>query len=157
MAGGVDVLAFGAHSDDVELGCGGLLIKLRRAGYRTAIVDLTQSELNSRAAPEVIAEEAAQAAEVLGVEFRERLDLGDAQLQDSFENRVRIAEIIRRYRPKLVLAPYFGDRHPDHAAAGTLVKNAQLYCRLKRLGGLPPPHAPQLVLFYLMHDYVRPP
>ena len=152
----VDVLAFGAHSDDVELGCGGLLLKLKRAGHRTGIVDLTQSELNSRAAPEVIAKEAEEAAGVLGVDLRQRLDLGDARLQDNYENRLLVAEVIRRYRPQIILAPYWGDRHPDHAACGLLVKNARLYCRLKRLEGPSPPHAPELFLFYLMHDYVPP-
>jgi len=152
----VDVLAFGAHSDDVELGCGGLLIKLGRAGYRTGIVDLTRGELNSRATPEVIEREAEAAAKILGVSFRERLDLGDARLQDNFENRRLIAELIRRHRPKLVLAPYFGDRHPDHAVSGLLVRNAQLHCRLRRLEASYPPHAPKLLLFYFMHDYVPP-
>jgi len=152
----VEILAFGAHSDDVELGCGGLLLKMKRAGHGTGIVDLTRSELNSRAAPEVIAKEAEEAAEILGVDLRERLDLGDARLQDSYENRLLIAEVIRRYRPKVILAPYWSDRHPDHAATGLLVKNSRLYCRIKRLESRFPPHAPELLLFYLMHDYVSP-
>ncbi len=152
----IDILAFGAHCDDVELACGGFLLKMKELGWTTGIIDLTRGEMNSKATPEVIAQEASKAAKILGTALRRTLDLGDARIEDTYENRVTISRIIREFQPNLVLAPYWKDRHNDHCMTGRLVKNSNLYCRLKKLGIPFPPCAPQLVLFYLLHDYYSP-
>lgn len=152
----IDILAFGAHPDDVELGCSGLLIRMKKLGHTIGIIDLTRSEMNSRASPETIARESSEAAKILGVDIRKNLDLGDTRIKDTYENRLIIAEIVREYRPEIVLATYFNDRHIDHRTAGLLIKNSNLYCRLKKLESKFPPHGPKLFLFYLLQDYSPP-
>jgi N-acetylglucosamine malate deacetylase 1 len=152
----VDVLIFGAHPDDVEWGVGGLALLLRDKGVRFAIVDLTRGEMGSRGTHEERAIETAKATEFLGVTARETLSLPDCGLIDSPENRRLIAGIVRRYRPRIVLAPLWEDRHPDHAAAGLMVRNAQLYCVLKKLDDPNPPHKPAAFLFYPLHKFQQP-
>jgi len=152
----IDILAFGAHCDDVELTCGGFFLKMKELGWTTGIIDLTRGEMNSKATPEVIAEEAARAAKILGVNIRRNLDMGDARIEDNYENRVTICRVIRELQPTLVLAPYWKDRHNDHRMTGWLVKNSNLYCRLEKLAIPFSPYAPQLFLFYLLHNYYPP-
>lgn len=152
----VDILAFGAHCDDVELGCSGLLLKMRDSGKKIGLIDLTRGEMNSKASPEIIAQEASKAAKILGTSVRKNLDLGDARIEDTHQNRVLVAQTIREYPPVAVLAPYWGDCHNDHRATGWLVRNSSLYCRLKKLNSRFPPHDPRLFLFYLLHDYASP-
>ncbi len=130
----VDVLFIGAHPDDVEWGVGGIALLLREQGVSFAIVDLTQGEMGSRGTVEGRAVEAARAAEFLGASARENLKLPDGGLVDSPENRRLIAGVVRRYRPKIVVAPLWEDRHPDHAAAGLMVRNSALFCGLKNSG-----------------------
>jgi N-acetylglucosamine malate deacetylase 1 len=152
----VDVLLIGAHPDDVEWGAGGIALLLRNAGISFAILDLTRGEMGSRGTPEHRQAEAALAAEFMGASARETLDLPDCGLADAPEHRRRVASVIRRYRPKIVLAPLWEDRHPDHAAAGLLVRNSQLYCTLAKLDDPNPPHKPGAFLFYALHHSVRP-
>jgi bacillithiol biosynthesis deacetylase BshB1 len=152
----IDILAFGAHRDDVEIGCSGLLLKMKKAQHTTGIIDLTQSEMNSRASPETIAGESSEATRILDVDLRQTFNLGDSRVNDTHENRLFVAEIIRKYRPEIILAPYFQDRHIDHTMTGTLVKNSNLFCRLKKLKSDFPPHGPKLFLFYLLQSYVPP-
>jgi N-acetylglucosamine malate deacetylase 1 len=151
----VDVLLFGAHPDDVEWGAGGIALLLRDAGISFAIVDLTNGEMGSRGTLEQRQVEAASAAELLRA-TREALNLPDCGLVDSPENRRIVARVIRRHRPGLVIAPFWEDRHPDHAAAGLMVRNAQLYCALKKLDDPNPPHKPHAFLFYPLHKFERP-
>jgi bacillithiol biosynthesis deacetylase BshB1 len=151
----VDVLLFGAHPDDVEWGAGGIALLLRNAGISFAIVDLTNGEMGSRGTLEERQVEAASAAELLRA-TREALNLPDCGLVDSPENRRIVARVIRRHRPGLVIAPFWEDRHPDHAAAGLMVRNAQLYCALKKLDDPNPPHKPHAFLFYPLHKFERP-
>jgi N-acetylglucosamine malate deacetylase 1 len=151
----VDVLLFGAHPDDVEWGAGGIALLLRDAGISFAIVDLTNGEMGSRGTLEKRQVEAASAAELLRA-TREALNLPDCGLVDSPENRRIVARVIRRHRPGLVIAPFWEDRHPDHAAAGLMVRNAQLYCALKKLDDPNPPHKPHAFLFYPLHKFERP-
>jgi bacillithiol biosynthesis deacetylase BshB1 len=152
----VDVLLFGAHPDDVEWGTGGTVLTLRAAGNSFGIVDLTRGEMGSRGSSEERDKEAEQAASWMGARFRENLGLPDCGLIDSVENRKKIASVIRRWRPKLVLAPYWQDRHPDHAATGNLVRNAGVYCALKKLDDPNPPHKPSAYLYYLLHHFTPP-
>ncbi len=152
----VDVLLFGAHPDDVEWGAGGIALLLREGGVSFAIVDMTNGERGSRGTLEQRQVEATAAATFLGASSRESLGLPDCGLVDSPDNRRLIASAIRRHRPKLVLAPYWEDRHPDHAAAGLMVRNAQLYCALTKLDDPNPPHKPAAFLFYLLNKFEEP-
>jgi len=152
----VDVLLFGAHPDDVEWGAGGITLLLCDKGIRFAIVDMTNGEMGSRGTPERRRVEAVEAAEFVGAAARESLNLPDCGLVDSPENRRLAASAIRRYRPKLVLAPYWEDRHPDHAAAGLVVRNSQLYCSLTKLDDPNPPHKPAAFFFYLLNRFEQP-
>ena len=152
----VDVLVFGAHPDDVEWGAGGMSLLLRDRGATLAIVDLTAGEMGSRGTTEERAVEAETAARYLGAVSRENLFFPDGGLIDSPDARKRVAAVIRRHRPRLVLAPYWQDRHPDHAAAGLTVRNSSLYCALSKSGDPNPPHKPAAFLFYLLHNFDRP-
>ena len=103
----VDILALAAHSDDVELTCGGTLLKMVDQGYSVGILDLTEGEMGTRGTPEIRAAEAEAARKVLGAQFRTRLDLGDSQLTNSIENRMVVAQQIRDRRPRTVILPYW--------------------------------------------------
>ena len=120
----IDVLAIGAHPDDVELHAGGTLHRLADLGYTTAIVDLTRGEASTRGTVAQRGEEAFAAASVLGVKFRETLDLGDARLIDSEANRSAVVLLLRKMRPQLVLTHYADQPHPDHMAASAIVAAA---------------------------------
>jgi len=151
----VDVLLFGAHPDDVEWGVGGIALLLREREIPFAIVDLTSGEMGSRGTPEGRKLESKSAANSLGA-TRETLCLPDCGLVDTPENRRLIASVIRRYRPKIVVAPLWEDRHPDHAAAGLIVQNSRLFCTLKTLDDPNPPHKPAAFLFYPIHKFHQP-
>src|SRR3984885_4098044 len=154
--GTVDVLLFGAHPDDVEWGAGGTILKLRATGTSFGVVDLTRGEMGSRGTSEERDKEARDAASQMGARFRENLGLPDCGISDSLENRQRVASLIRRYRPKIVLAPYWKDRHPDHAATGRLIRNSAVHCTLKKSNDPNPPHKPSAFLYYLLHHFTRP-
>ncbi len=153
---GLDFLLFGAHPDDVEWGAGGTLLMMKQQGLSLAIVDLTAGEMGSRGTPEERSEEAEAAASFVGAVARENLQLPDCGLVDTPETRRLIASTIRRFRPKVVIAPYWEDRHPDHAAAGAMVRNSALFCTLQKLENSEPPHKPDLFLFYLLHNFDKP-
>jgi N-acetylglucosamine malate deacetylase 1 len=152
----VDVLLFGAHPDDVEWGAGGIMLLLQRKGISFAIVDLTKGELGSRGTPLERAREAEFAANFLGGVKRENLGMLDGGLVDTPKTRKRIAEVIREHRPQLVLAPLWKDRHPDHVAAGRMVRNAALFCALKKSDSPHAPHKPANTLYFLLHHVARP-
>jgi bacillithiol biosynthesis deacetylase BshB1 len=152
----VDVVFFGAHPDDVEWGAGGIALRLQQQSVPFLIVDLTNGEMGSRGTPEDRAVEAGNAAAFVGAVGRENLGMPDGGLADSPDARKRIAAVIRQHRPKLVLAPFWEDRHPDHAAAGLVVRNSPLYCALRKSGDPNPPHKPAAFLYYLLHNFDRP-
>ena len=120
----VDILAIGAHPDDVELGCGGTLAKLISEGKTVAVVDLTQGELGTRGTNITRAEEAANASEILGFSDRVNLKMKDGFLQNSEEYQMQIVRVIRKYQPEIVFANSIDDRHPDHAKASKLISDA---------------------------------
>jgi bacillithiol biosynthesis deacetylase BshB1 len=152
----VEVLIFGAHPDDVEWGAGGTILTLKAKGTPFGVVDLTRGEMGSRGTSEERDIESQQAASWMGARFRENLKLPDCGVIDSVENRQLVASIIRKYRPKLVLAPYWEDRHPDHAATGRLIQNAAIHCALKKSIDPNPPHKPSAYLYYLLHHFKQP-
>ena len=120
----VDILAIGAHPDDVELGCGGTLAKLISEGKSVAIVDLTQGELGTRGTNITRAEEAAEASQILGISARDNLKMKDGFILNTEEYQLQIVKMIRKYQPEIVLANAIEDRHPDHAKASKLVSDA---------------------------------
>jgi len=135
----VDLMAIGAHPDDVEVGCGGLLIKMAQRGYRTGIVYLTRGEMGTGGTPEIREQEAQNAADILGAKILATLDCGDCRVADTYENRLAVAQLLRCHQPKIVLAPYWqgghGKRqsHPDHLATGQIVINAANFATFKKL------------------------
>lgn len=147
----VDVLAIGAHPDDVEMTVGGTLAKLADRGYRVGIVDMTRGEMGSRGTPEQRDEEAAEAAKVLGVSERVNLDLGDGVLENTLANRVKVIEQIRRLRPKLVIGAYWDDLHPDHRATGYIIRDVMYPCGFAKFPAEGEPHRPREFLFFMQH------
>jgi bacillithiol biosynthesis deacetylase BshB1 len=152
----VDVIAIGAHPDDVELGCGGTLFKLKKLKYKTAIIDLTEGELGSRGTVDQRQAESAESSKILGLSFRKNLKLPDGQISASVENRNRLIELIRRTKPKLLLAPYHEDRHPDHVHASQLVTEAWFYTGVKKVLPEIPPHRPYRILYYMSKYEFKP-
>lgn len=150
------VLAFGAHPDDIELGCGGLLALCARRGQPAGAIDLTRGEGASRGSVAEREQEAAQAAAILGLVARENLGLPDLHLADTLDNRRLVADLIRKYRADVILAPLPSDRHPDHAAAAAFVAHGAFLARLPKFVTEHPPHAPAAVLHYLIHENVHP-
>jgi bacillithiol biosynthesis deacetylase BshB1 len=129
----LDVLAIGAHPDDVELSCGGTIIKLVKQGHRVGILDLTQGELGTRGDRNIRAREAARAAEVMGVALRENLKLPDGNIEPHMENRLRLVRAIRTWQPDVLLFPYPVDRHPDHERAHVLCRDAWFSAGLQKV------------------------
>lgn len=152
----VDVLAFGAHPDDVEIGAAGALALEARRGRRVGIVDLTRAELSSNGSPERRQEEADRAARIIGLAFRANLELPDRGITGGAEQLRLVVETIRRYRPWLVLAPYWQDRHPDHEAASKLVSEACFSAGLRRLDTGQEPFRPARVIYYFLHHDEKP-
>jgi len=152
----VDVLAVGAHPDDVEVGCGGVLALCTRAGMRVAIADLTAGELGTRGTRELRADEARRAGEILGVQSRVGLDLPDGGVGTDPEHRDAVVGLLRDLRPRLVLAPYsVDDRHPDHAAAGRLVRDACFLAGVAKWGD-GERHRPARLHHYMLHSVFEP-
>lgn len=120
----LDVLAIGAHPDDVELSAGGTLAKLAAMGYKTGILDLTRGEAGTRGTPEQRAREAVDAARLLGLSVRENLQLRDAHVQVDDESRTKLVRVLRRLRPRIIFSQSPNDPHPDHAHAAQLVRQA---------------------------------
>ena len=152
----LDLLAFGAHPDDVEVGCGGLLIKLNKRGYKTGLVILTQGEMGTGGTVEIRKQEVIDAAKIMGTEIVAHLDLGDCKVEDNFDSRLIAAEFIRKHRPSIVLAPWWkgghGRRqsHPDHLACGRLVMNAVNYATFKKLPIDLHPHRVKALFHYML-------
>jgi bacillithiol biosynthesis deacetylase BshB1 len=157
-AGTAGILAIAAHRDDVEQTCGGTLLAMRALGYRTAILDLTAGESGTRGTAAERTAEAAEAARILGVAHREALDLPDGNVQNTYENRLKIAAVLRRLRPRVVILPYWQGRHPDHYTSATLGYEACFLAGLSRVEtpGGEPSHRPYKILYASLYADVRP-
>jgi bacillithiol biosynthesis deacetylase BshB1 len=142
-------MAFGAHADDIELGCGGTLIKLCDMGQSVVLVDMTQGELSTRGTVETRQAEAAQAASIIGAVGRENLALPDGQICIDAESKRRVVEVIRKYRPQMVLVPYNRDRHPDHVNASELIYDATFMAGLARYETGQPNYRPAQFVYYM--------
>lgn len=154
----LDVLVFGAHPDDVELGCGGTVAKMVASGAKLAIVDLTRGELGTRGSAELRDEEARRAAVILGVETRINLGLKDGFFQCDEESLLKVIEVIRQYKPRVVIANALHDRHPDHGKGAELVAQACFLSGLVKVETpeYPETHRPKAVYHYIQ-DYERHP
>ena len=152
----IDVLAIAAHRDDVEQTCGGTLIRMAARGLRTAILDLTQGEAGTRGSAVERAQEAADAARILGVGWREALDIPDGAVENTFENRIKIARVVRELRPRVVILPYWRARHPDHAMTATLGYEACFVSGLQKVDTGQTPHRPFKIVYASLYADVRP-
>jgi bacillithiol biosynthesis deacetylase BshB1 len=152
----LDILAIAAHRDDVEQTCGGSLLKMRSLGLETGILDLTQGEAGTRGSAAERAAEADAAGRILGVRWRQALDLPDGRIENSWENRLKIVRVLRELRPRVVILPYWQGRHPDHYTASTLGYEACFVSGLARVETGSSPHRPYKVLYASLYADVRP-
>ena len=129
----VDILAFGAHPDDVELGCAGTIAKEISLGRKVGIIDLTEGELGTRGSVEIRYKESQKASEILGISFRENLKMRDGFFKNDEEHQMQVIKMIRKYRPKIVLCNAVDDRHIDHGKGAKLVSDACFLSGLKRI------------------------
>jgi len=161
MAVRLDFLAVGPHPDDAEIGAGAFLLKMKKKGYKTGMLTLTEGDMGS-GTPEIRRRESARAAEILELDACETLNLGDTRLEDNFANRVAVASVIRKYRPTVVLTSYFGLEpgrgrgHADHIACGYLVTHAANFSHLDKFPAEGKPHAVKKVLYFFSAPFSRP-
>lgn len=158
----LDVLAFGVHPDDVELGCAGTLLKEQLRGQSIGIVDLTGGELGTRGTTETRKKEAGQAAKILNLSVRENLAFADGFFQNDEAHQRKVIEVIRKYRPEIVICNAPEDRHPDHGRSASLVSDAAFLSGLRKIdtkdseGNSLEAWRPKLVLHYLQDRYLNP-
>ncbi|HXY14570.1 MAG TPA: bacillithiol biosynthesis deacetylase BshB1 [Terriglobales bacterium] len=160
----LDILAIAAHRDDVEQTCGGTLLKMAQRGHRTGILDLTQGEMGTRGTAEDRRQEAEQAATILQLSWRLALDIPDGRVENTWENRLKIARVIRQQRPRVVILPYWQGRHPDHYTTSVLGYEACFLAGLAKATmantGLSDdplsPHRPFKIIYATLYYDVRP-
>ncbi len=154
----IDILAIAAHRDDVEQTCGGTLLVMEALGRSTAILDLTRGESGTRGSASEREAEAGDAARILKVKHREALDLPDGNVENTYANRLKIAAVLRRLRPRVVILPFWQGRHPDHYTTATLGYEACFVSGLSRLElpGGDPAHRPYKILYASLYADVRP-
>jgi bacillithiol biosynthesis deacetylase BshB1 len=154
----VDILAIAAHPDDVELLCGGTLVKAARAGRRTAVVDLTAGEMGTRGDATSRAAEADKAGKVLKLSARECLGMPDSGLVNTPATREQVARAIRKYRPRVVIAPALQGRHPDHRVAAELIRDACFFAGLAKVAPDAPKHRPVKIIHCMTfrQDFEKP-
>jgi N-acetylglucosamine malate deacetylase 1 len=168
----LDILAIAAHRDDVEQTCGGTLLKMAQRGQRTGVLDLTKGEMGTRGSAEDRAREANDAARILGITWRRALDIPDGRVENTWENRLKVASVIRETRPRVVILPYWKGRHPDHYTCSVLGYEACFLAGLAKLGlssqpsalnqsaadkgGPLAPHRPFKIIYATLYYDVRP-
>jgi len=160
----LDILAIAAHRDDVEQTCGGTLLKMAQRDHRTGILDLTQGEMGTRGTAENRAREAAEAARILSVSWRQALDIPDGRVENTWENRLKVARVIREQRPRVVILPYWQGRHPDHYTASVLGYEACFVAGLAKVVQTSqgpkddplPPHRPFKIIYATLYYDIRP-
>jgi len=154
----IDILAVGAHPDDIELICGGTLIRAQMLGRRTGILDLSAGELGSRGSREIRAREAERAGKLMGVSVRENLGLPDGGIVNTPETRARVAVVLRRLKPSVVITHSLHGRHPDHPVVAQLARDACFVAGLQKIAPETPVHRPRKILHALSfrEDYQKP-
>jgi bacillithiol biosynthesis deacetylase BshB1 len=152
----LDILALAAHRDDVEQTCGGTLLKMAERGQRTGILDLTQGEMGTRGTAEDRAREAEDAAHILKVSWRRALDIPDGRVENTWDNRLKVARVLRETRPRVLILPYWEGRHPDHYTASVLGYEAAFLSGLAKLPIEGAPHRPFKIIYASLYRDVRP-
>ena len=157
----LDILAFGAHPDDVELSCSGTLAKQSSLGYKCGVVDLTQGELGTRGSAEIRLEEAQAAGKIMGLAVRENLGFKDGFFKNDIEHQLEVVRMIRKYRPEIIIANAPTDRHPDHGRGSFLVKEASFLAGLRKIetmdeGLVQESYRPSLLLYYIQFQSLTP-
>ncbi len=152
----VDMIAFGAHPDDVEIGAGGLVAGEAAKGYRIGIVDLTRGEMGSRGTVTARAEQAKRGAELLGCVWRKSLAIPDRHITVNDDTLAAVVRILRQYRPRIIIAPYWVDRHPDHIKASELIKEAHFASGLVKFCPDLPPYRPPYLFHYFINKTAEP-
>ena len=158
----LDILAFGVHPDDIELGCAGTILAAIAEGKKVGIVDLTQGELGTRGTAETRKIEAANAARILGVSVRENLKMADGFFANDEAHQRKIIEVIRKYKPQIILCNAPEDRHPDHGRSSKLVSDAAFLSGLRKIetkdsdGNIQEQHRPAYVFHYIQDRFIQP-
>ena len=157
----LDILAFGAHPDDVELACSGTLAKHKAMGHKTGVIDLTHGELGTRGSAELRDKEAAAAGQILGLAIRKNLEFKDGFFLNDENHRLKVIEVIRTYQPDIVITNAPSDRHPDHGRGYQLVNDSCFLAGLKKIvtmadGKVQEAWRPRLVLHYIQDRYFKP-
>lgn len=157
----IDILAFGPHPDDAEIGCGGLLLKMKSLGYTTGIVDMTRGDMGW-GTPEERDAECAEAARILKLDVRDNLGMGDCKVEDTFENRCTVAQAIRKHKPQILLAPYYnlpvgrGLGHNDHFKTGILVSQGFNFAHLRKMPIEGEPWQAKAIYYYFLPPGLAP-
>jgi bacillithiol biosynthesis deacetylase BshB1 len=152
----LDILAFGAHPDDVELFAGGTMAKMTALGYSTGIVDMSRGELGTRGTPAQRKREATKAAKILGVKIRENLAFADGNVPVTPGARLKVIRVLRKYRPRVVLTHYWDDRHPDHVNTSRLVAEAVHHAGLAKIRTGQDRYRPPVLLFFKLPTNLAP-
>lgn len=153
----IDIMAFGAHPDDIEIGCAGTLIKMVEQGKSVVLVDLTQGEMGTRGTVEIRSKEADKACKIIGAVARENLKLEDGNVSVTKDNRLEVVKVIRRYRPKVLLIPYFKDRHPDHYQGSELIYQGAYHAGLEKVDTGQERYRPPKIIYYTLFSDVESP
>ena len=157
----VDILAFAAHPDDIEISCGGTILKHIENGYKVVVVDLTRGELGTRGSANTRKKESKAASKILGLLARENLKMKDGFFEASEENKKKIIRVIRKYKPQIILANSITDRHPDHGKASKLVSECCFLSGLPKIetkfkGDIQQPWRPKAIYHYIQDYYIKP-
>ena len=157
----IDILVFGAHPDDVELGCSGTILLQISLGYKVGVIDLTRGELGTRGSVDIRNSEAQIASEKMGISFRENLEFKDGFFENNETNRLEIIKKIRYYQPKIILCNAPDDRHPDHGRGANLVFDASFLSGLKKIvtsynGVVQKPYRPNVLYHYIQYKDLKP-
>lgn len=152
----IDLLAIAAHPDDVEQTCGGTLLRMAEAGYRTGIIDLTAGDMGTRGSPEIRVTESEEAAKILKAGHRENLHFPDARLENSLAGRMTLAQRLRELRPRTVILPYWQGRHPDHYRTAEIGYEACFLAGLRKIDQYTEPHRPHKIIYSSLYANVTP-
>jgi bacillithiol biosynthesis deacetylase BshB1 len=157
----LDVLAFASHPDDAELSCSGTLSLLVEQGYKVGIADLTRGEMGTRGNPQIRAEEAKQASDIIGLSIRENLEMPDLFFDNNWLNQVKIIGVLRKYQPDVVIANAVSDRHPDHGRAALLIRESFFKSGLPKVETVvdhkpQEPFRPRALYHFIQTDYIEP-
>ena len=152
----LDILVFAAHPDDAELACSGTILREVASGKKVGICDLTQGELGTRGSREIRLKEAEKAAEILGLSVRENLNLGDCFFEVNKENTLKLVEVIRKYKPEIVITNALEDRHPDHGKGAEIAELACFWAGLKNINTNQEAFRPKKVYHYIQDRYLSP-